>query len=145
MLKKKRLSKAIEVKIFFQFIICNKNYLNIKECNQHIENLCLMTSNRKEGNIFLLTSNKFSLIVAKQCGFCVIPIVQYQANMENDIQLKLVENYLLKLRYANDMKSKNDIDFGYLTQKQARQKKGKASSGESSYENSPKQSDDASI
>ena len=37
--------------------------------------------------------------------------------MENDIQLKLVENYLLKLRYANDMKSKNNIDFGYLTQK----------------------------
>ena len=35
--------------------------------------------------------------------------------MENDIQLKLVENYLLKLRYTNDMKSKNNIDFGYLT------------------------------
>ena len=37
--------------------------------------------------------------------------------MENDIQLKLVENYLLKLRYSNDVKKKNDIDFEYLTQK----------------------------
>ena len=56
MLKKKRLNKVIEPKIFFQFIICNNNYLRIKECNQYIENLSLMTSNRKEGNIFLLTS-----------------------------------------------------------------------------------------
>jgi hypothetical protein len=39
--------------------------------------------------------------------------------MDNDIQLKLVENYLLKLRYTMDMKSKNNIDFGYLMQKQA--------------------------
>ena len=74
-----------------------------------------MTRNRKLGNIFLITSNQFRLIVANQSGFCVIPITKFQANMENDIQLKLVENYLLKLRYTNDMKSKNNIDFGYLT------------------------------
>jgi hypothetical protein len=95
-----------------------------------------MTSNRKEGNIFLLTSNKFSLIVANQCGFCVIPITQYQANMENDIQLKLVENYLLKLRYTSDMKSKNNIDFGYLTQKQ-HVKKSKVSGSNISSQESP--------
>ena len=39
--------------------------------------------------------------------------------MENDFQLKLVENYLLKLRYTSDMKSKNNIDFGYLIQRAA--------------------------
>jgi hypothetical protein len=27
----------------------------------------------------------------------------------------MVENYLLKLRYVADNKSKNDIDFGFLT------------------------------
>ena len=34
--------------------------------------------------------------------------------MEDDKELILVENYLLKLRYSNDMKSKNNIDFGFL-------------------------------
>ena len=43
--------------------------------------------------------------------------------MEDDNQLNLVENYLLKLRYSNDMKYKNNIDFGYLTQKQHKNKK----------------------
>jgi hypothetical protein len=37
---------------------------------------------------------------------------------DNDIQLNLVEGYLLKLRYFSDMKSKNHIDFGYLKDKQ---------------------------
>ena len=35
----------------------------------------------------------------------------------------MVENYLLKLRYTNDMKSKNDIDFGFLTIKNRNRKK----------------------
>lgn len=33
---------------------------------------------------------------------------------KKDYQLNLVENYLLKLRYSKNMKSKNDIDFGFL-------------------------------
>ena len=36
--------------------------------------------------------------------------------MDNDIQLKLVENYFLKLRYSDDMKGKNNLDFEFLTQ-----------------------------
>ena len=84
-----------------------------------VENLFLMTSNRKENNIFLLTSNSLSIITAKECDFCVIPISQYQNDGTPDIQLNLVENYLLKLRYTNEMKSKNDIDFGYLKSKEA--------------------------
>jgi hypothetical protein len=35
--------------------------------------------------------------------------------MEDDKELILIENYLLKLRYSNDMKSKNNIDFGFLS------------------------------
>jgi hypothetical protein len=36
--------------------------------------------------------------------------------MHDDYQLNLVENYLLKLKYANDMKRKNNSDFGFLLQ-----------------------------
>lgn len=57
--------------------------------------------------------------------------------MENDFQLKLVENYLLKLRYTSDMKSKNNIDFGYLTQRAA-------SRGPSKHQNRYKDKSDIS-
>lgn len=39
--------------------------------------------------------------------------------MQNDYQLNLLENYLVKLKYSKDMKAKNQIDFGYLTQSSA--------------------------
>lgn len=116
LIKKKRLCKQIEPKIFFQFLICDNNYINVPQYRVKVENLFLMTSNRKPGNIFLLTSNHFRIVCSKECGFCVIPITQFLCNNDQaDIQLNLVENYLLKLRYTNDMKSKNNIDFGYLT------------------------------
>ena len=35
--------------------------------------------------------------------------------MEDDKELILLENYLLKLRFFNDLQSKNNIDFGFLT------------------------------
>ena len=58
-------------------------------------------------------------MAAKDNGFCVIPLTKYGSgnNIDKDYQLNLVENYLLLLRYTNDMKSKNNIDFGFLTQK----------------------------
>ena len=54
--------------------MCDNNYVHIEEANEYIENLFLMTENRKENNIFLLTSNHFRLVAAKECGFCIIPI-----------------------------------------------------------------------
>lgn len=107
--------RNIQIKLYFQFIISENNYIKIDEANESIENLALMTSKRKECNIFLLTSNHFRLVAAKENGFCIIPIAKFCSNMENDVQLNLVENYLLLLKYTNDMKSKNNIDFGYLT------------------------------
>jgi hypothetical protein len=49
-------------------------------------------------------------------GFCAIPVVKFQAFMQSDYQLNLLENYLVKLKYSKDMKAKNQRDFGYLTQ-----------------------------
>jgi len=45
--------------------------------------------------------------------------------MEDDKELILVENYLLKLRYSNDMKSKNNIDFGFLSKIHSAQRRKK--------------------
>ena len=91
--------------------------------SEQVENLFLLTNNRKEGNIFLLSANQVRLITAMENGFCVVPIMQYSdITIDTDIQLNLVENYLLKLRYFSDLKSKNDIDFGFLKEKQESRK-----------------------
>ena len=113
--KKIRRTTRIEPKNFFQFLICNDNYTYIREVNEHIENLFVMTGNRKKGDIFLVSSKHFSIVVAKDCRFSVIPISKFLSSIKDDFQLNLVENYLLKLRYTSDMKAKNDIDFGFLT------------------------------
>ena len=77
MIKKKRLGKNIEPKVFFQFLICDKNYINLPESDDMVEDLLLLTSNRKENNIFILTSNPMSIVTAKECDFCSIPISKY--------------------------------------------------------------------
>lgn len=45
--------------------------------------------------------------------------------MLNDFQLNLIENYIVKLKYSRDMKTKNMRDFGYLAQSSAINKKHK--------------------
>jgi hypothetical protein len=55
-MKKNRLNKQLEPKTFFQLLIPDSNYVFIPEANEFIENLMLMTDNRKEDNLFLLTS-----------------------------------------------------------------------------------------
>ena len=96
-------------------MLSDVNYLYIEKADEHIENLFLMTENRKESNIVLLSSNNFRLVSAKELNFCVIPITKFVRNEVKDIQLNLVEKYLILLRYNIDMKCKNNIDFGYLT------------------------------
>jgi hypothetical protein len=53
-------------------------------------------------------------VAAMDQGFCAIPIIKFQNFMQNDFQLNLLENYILKLKYDRDMKTKNMRDFGYL-------------------------------
>ena len=97
---KKRRNKKIEPKIFFQFLFCNNNYVYIEEKEEYVENMLLLTSNRKPQNIFLISSNQFRIVNAMDMGFCSIPIIKYQNFMHNDFQLNLIENYLVKLKYC---------------------------------------------
>ena len=46
-------------------------------------------------------------------GFSGIPVTQYM-KFEEDFQLKIVENYLIKLQLYKDSESKNYKDFGIL-------------------------------
>ena len=77
-------------------------------------NLFLLTKNRKFENIILISGNPFRVVAAMDLGFCGIPIIKFTNFMQNDYQLNLLENYLIKLKYSNDMKSKNTTDFGFL-------------------------------
>ena len=79
-----------------------------------VVNLSLLTSNRKASNIFLLSSNPMNIVTAKECGFCVLPTSQFINDGPPDIELSLIEIYLLKYRYISKAKMKNNIDFSYL-------------------------------
>lgn len=48
-------------------------------------------------------------------GFCAIPISQItKYNSADDIMLNLLENYLIKLQFFKDTRSKNMHDFGNM-------------------------------
>ena len=54
------------------------------------------------------------LVAAMHQGFCGIPISKFEGDEENDFELNLVENYLIKLHYNKDSFQKNRQDFGIL-------------------------------
>ena len=62
-------------------------------------------------------------------GFCAIPVIKFQAFMQSDYQLNLLENYLTRLKFSNNMEAKNKKDFGFLAQYTAIKKQKKRSSG----------------
>jgi len=83
-IKKKRRQKKIEPKIFFQLLISNINYYKIdsldhdnRSISESMENLFILTQNRKPENIFLISSNQFKLVAVMDLGFCAIPIIKY--------------------------------------------------------------------
>lgn len=46
-------------------------------------------------------------------GFCGIPVVEFK---QPDDELQLLEDYLIKMQYYKDSRSKNVHDFGALMQ-----------------------------
>lgn len=118
-LKIRKRQRDLEVKSFFSNIICEFGYIYLKEIDEHLENLFLLTDNRNISDIFLISSNQFRIITAIEHSFCAIPVTKFQCFMQSDFQLNLVDNYLVKLKFSKDMKAKNQIDFGYLTQNSA--------------------------
>ena len=61
----------------------------------------------------MMTSTPKRLVSAMEQGFSGIPVTQYM-KFEEDFQLKIVENYLIKLQLYKDSESKNYKDFGIL-------------------------------
>jgi hypothetical protein len=99
--------------------MCEFSYIHIAEVDEYIGNLQLLATNRRAADIFLITSNQFRIVHCMDSGFCAIPVVKFQCFMQSDYQLNLLENYLVKLKYSKEMKTKNQNDFGYLTQNSA--------------------------
>lgn len=46
----------------------------------------------------LLSSNPFRLVSAITSGFQVIPIIPFESLHQNDFQITLIENHILRLR-----------------------------------------------
>lgn len=103
-LQERKFDKNIQKKVFFSQVLPNTSYIYVKELDEYVDNLFLLTSNRKPENIILLSSNQLRIVTAMDCGFCAIPVINYQSFMNHDFQLNLVENYVLKLRYSKNIK-----------------------------------------
>lgn len=72
------MKKLPDIKIYFQFIIHQKQYLYIKEHDKYIENLLVLTKNRLKENLLFVSSNPFRIIAAMKGGFLTIPVLQFE-------------------------------------------------------------------
>jgi hypothetical protein len=106
--------RFIKAKRIFVVILGRKANVKFPEIDRQAENLLLLLCSRRRSNIFLLTSNPFSLVTAMDQGFCGIPITPFSHEVE-DIQLNILENYLIKLIRSTDLGQTNINDFGLLT------------------------------
>ena len=61
-------------------------------------------------------------------GFCSIPVTKFYK--QDDTELCLLENYLVKLKYYKHMKRKNDTDFGFLNSNLLKNNKSKSEAEE---------------
>lgn len=109
-----RMKKLPDVKIYFQFIIHQRQYIHIKEYDKHIENLLVLTKNRPKDNLIFISSNPFRIVTAIKYGFLTIPVIQFESFYRDDYQLSLVEHYILKIRHLKDMKKRLRQDFKCL-------------------------------
>ena len=56
-------------------------------------------------------------MAAMKAEFLVIPVIQYESFYRDDIQLSLLEHYILKIRHLKDMKKRLKNDFSFLKKK----------------------------
>jgi hypothetical protein len=75
----------------------------------------LLTKNREKDNIIFISSNPLRIVAAIKQGFQTIPIVQFESSNQQDFQLNLVENYILKVRLLTEMKAHLQCNFSILT------------------------------
>ena len=69
------MKKLPDIKIYFQYIIHQRQYVYIKESNFWIENLMVLNKNRSKELLILMSSDPFRIVTAIQGGYSVIPIV----------------------------------------------------------------------
>ena len=58
--------------------------MHLPEVDEHLQNLYLLTENRNISDIFLISSNQFSILTSMEHGFCSIPVIKYQRFMQGD-------------------------------------------------------------
>ena len=79
-----RMKKLPDIKIYFQFIIHQRQYIHLKEYDKWIENLLVLTKNRLKENLIFISSNPFRIITAMKGGFLTIPIIQFESFYRDD-------------------------------------------------------------
>lgn len=86
-------------KAYFHFILHAKYIIKVN--NYEFENLELLSKYRNKDKIILLSSNPFRIVTALTNGFQAIPVLPFESLHQNDFQIALVENYILKSRHLN--------------------------------------------
>ena len=66
--------KYMKEQQYFQFMIFNQNYIYFNEIDEKVENFLIFLKDRSPQNIFFITSNCLSLVIAMHLGLCGIPI-----------------------------------------------------------------------
>ena len=107
----------IKETIYFNHIMTKDDFVGMDNLQEQVPNLNILSQNRKKDKIIYISSNMTRIIASMKCGFCGIPISSYEKFDNSDFQLALVENYLFKLQYIHDLKSKNNDHFGILLKK----------------------------
>jgi len=79
-----RMKKLLDVKVYIQYIIHQKQYIHIEECNKYVENLLVLTKNRSKHNIIFMSSDPFRIVTSMQLGFSTIPIVPFESFYRDD-------------------------------------------------------------
>jgi len=116
-----RVKKLPDIKLFFQFIIHQRQYIHIKDYDRYVENLLLLTKNRKKEDLIYISSNPFRIITALNDGYLTIPLIQYECQGRSEYQLCLLENYIMKHRHLKDMRARIREDFKFLMNKAQKQ------------------------
>lgn len=78
------MKKLPDIKIYFQFIIHQRQYIHIKEHDKYIENLMVLTKNRSKENLIFISSNPFRIVTAIKYGFLTIPVIQFESFYRDD-------------------------------------------------------------
>ena len=79
-----RMKRLPDVKIYFQFIIHQKQYLHVPEHNIWVENLLVLTKNRGREDLIFISSNPMRIVAAIASNFLTIPVPQYETNSTQD-------------------------------------------------------------